>query len=124
MIALIINGHRIKSERLCAFLIQKGHSIDVAEYASRGINMSQMKQYDVIAIGSGLPDMDSLSLCRLLRKNPLLDSRLIILGDRNTIESKLEGFEAGADDYMANPFAFAELEARFIALARRFKHVS
>jgi DNA-binding response OmpR family regulator len=72
----------------------------------------------VVILDLGLPDGDGLDLCRQLRKAghrmPVL-----MLTARGTLDDRLEGFEAGTDDYLPKPFAFAELVARVTVLARR-----
>lgn len=63
--------------------------------------------------------MDGLELCRKLREEARRDTPILMLTARDTIESKLEGFARGADDYLVKPFALKEVEARLLALHRR-----
>jgi DNA-binding response OmpR family regulator len=66
----------------------------------------------------GLPDIDGLDLCRSLRHEGV-ETPILMLTARDTLEDKLDGFGSGADDYLSKPFAFAELLARLKAVARR-----
>ena len=66
-----------------------------------------------------LPRIDGLALCRRLREDADRDTPVLMLTARDTLEEKLEGFEAGADDYLTKPFELRELEARLAALHKR-----
>lgn len=79
--------------------------------------------YDAIVLDLMLPDSDGLSLCRKLRHNGLT-TPILILTARDTLEDKLEGFNAGADDYLGKPFAVDELLARLKAIVRRVAPVN
>ncbi len=74
--------------------------------------------YDLVVLDVGLPDMDGFSVCRALRargdRTPVL-----VLTARNAVNDRVRGLDAGADDYLAKPFAVSELMARLRALARR-----
>jgi DNA-binding response OmpR family regulator len=67
----------------------------------------------------GLPAMDGLTLCRKLRQEADLDTPVLMLTARDTLEDKLKGFDHGADDYMIKPFALKEVEARLVAMHKR-----
>ena len=66
-----------------------------------------------------LPRMDGLSFCKKLRADANIDKPVLMLTARDTLEDKLKGFEAGADDYLVKPFALQELHARLQALYKR-----
>jgi DNA-binding response OmpR family regulator len=83
----------------------------VMEVVARG-------QVDVVILDLGLPDGDGLDLCRALRGGGYA-MPILMLTARTTLDDRLEGFAAGADDYLSKPFAFAELVARVGVLARR-----
>lgn len=76
------------------------------------------EQVDVVILDLGLPDGDGLELCRALRARGYA-MPILMLTARGTLDDRLEGFEAGTDDYLPKPFAFAELVARVGVLARR-----
>ncbi len=99
-------------------LKEGGHSCDALDNGQDGLFQATRETYDVIVVDRMLPGLDGLSLVRALRatgnKTPMLF--LTAIGGVN---DRVEGLEAGADDYLVKPFAFAELSARVTALARR-----
>ena len=99
-------------------LAEAGHTVDVAASGRDSLMLAAGEAYDVIVLDRMLPGMDGVAIVRTLRaakvKTPVL--MLTALGG---IEDRVEGLEAGADDYLVKPFAFAELLARVNALARR-----
>jgi two-component system, OmpR family, response regulator len=105
-------GHIIKSLR------QHGHVIDHASNGRDGLFLAGGETYDVMIVDRMLPGLDGLGVVKTIRgagvKTPVLF--LTTLGG---IDDRVEGLEAGGDDYLVKPFAFAELLARVNALARR-----
>ncbi len=99
-------------------LTEQGHSCDALADGTDGLFHAMRESYDVLIVDRMLPGLDGLSLVRALRaagrKAPVLF--LTALGG---LDDRVEGLEAGADDYLTKPFAFAELMARVNALARR-----
>jgi two-component system OmpR family response regulator len=99
-------------------LSEQGHICDVLAEGTDGLFQATRESYDVLVVDRMIPGLDGLSLVRALRaagrKVPVLF--LTALGG---IDDRVEGLEAGADDYLTKPFAFAELMARVNALARR-----
>jgi two-component system OmpR family response regulator len=95
-----------------------GHLVDQAADGREGLFHASEGHYDILVVDRMLPKLDGLSLLRALRaarvRTPVL--MLTALGD---VDARVEGFEAGADDYLDKPFAFAELAARIGALGRR-----
>jgi two-component system OmpR family response regulator len=105
-------GHIIKSLR------QHGHVVDHAPNGRDGLFLAGGETYDVMIVDRMLPGLDGLGIVKIIRgagvKTPVLF--LTTLGG---IDDRVEGLEAGGDDYLVKPFAFAELVARVNALARR-----
>jgi two-component system OmpR family response regulator len=99
-------------------LQEAGHTVDVANSGRDGLMLAAGEPYDVIVLDRLLPEIDGLAILRTIRaagvKTPVL--LLTALGG---IDDRVEGLEAGGDDYLVKPFAFAELLARVNALARR-----
>jgi len=99
-------------------LTEEGHIVDHSEHGVEGLVMATSNQYDVMIVDRMLPGVDGLALVKKLRgagsKAPILF--LTALGG---VDDRVEGLEAGADDYLIKPFAFSELNARVNALARR-----
>lgn len=83
-----------------------------------GIRLAGKKQYDVIILGTVLPDMSSLEICRTLRRNGITVPILVLSACKDS-NTKVQLFKAGADDYMTKPFSVAELRARLSALLKR-----
>jgi two-component system OmpR family response regulator len=99
-------------------LAEVGHVVDRAADGREGLMLAAGEPYDVIILDRMLPEMEGLSILRTIRaigvKTPVL-----VLTALGGIDDRVEGLEAGGDDYLVKPFAFAELLARVNALARR-----
>lgn len=99
-------------------LTEAGYAVDLAWDGREGLDYALVADYDVLVLDIMLPRMDGLELLRELRqlgdKTPAL-----MLTARDTIDNRVEGLDAGADDYLVKPFAFPELLARVRALLRR-----
>ncbi|MCZ2723742.1 response regulator transcription factor [Marinomonas sp. 15G1-11] len=93
----------------------------VCDYASNGLEgalLIEKNHYDVIILDINMQGMDGLSLCEKMRGNGI-DTPILMLTARDTLENKIEGFRAGADDYLVKPFDIEELIARLHALSKR-----
>lgn len=99
-------------------LMEEGHAVDLVESGEEALTWINTVTYDAIILDLMLPGMDGIELCRTLRarrnKTPVL-----MLTARGEVDDRVTGLDAGADDYLAKPFAFAELFARLRALSRR-----
>ncbi len=104
---------------LCEFFEQRGHTVDSAGDGLTGLHLAVVNDYDVIVLDLMLPGMDGIDVCRQLRGPAARSTPLLMLTARDTLDEKLVGFAAGADDYLIKPFALSELEARLCALATR-----
>lgn len=100
------------------FLEAAGHQVDFAYDGISGMHLALTREFDVIVIDWMLPGMSGIVLCRKLRQEALCRVPALMLTARDTLADKLEGFDAGADDYLVKPFALQELEARLRALDR------
>ena len=113
----------VEDERKVAELVNRGlkaerYAVDVAETGDAGWAMVNTYDYDLILLDLMLPGIDGLELLRRIRrKNAKVP--VLVLTARDATASKVENFEAGADDYLTKPFAFAELQVRVKALLRR-----
>ncbi len=99
-------------------LVAEHHTVDVAPDAVSALALAAGATYDVIVLDRGLPDIDGLELLRLLRSRGVRAPALMLTA-LGSVEHRVQGLDAGADDYLAKPFAFAELLARIRALGRR-----
>ena len=99
-------------------LTEQGYAVDLAADGMLGLHRAQSNQYDCLILDQMLPGLSGLEVCRQVRAHdpgvPIL--MLTALGET---DDKIRGLDAGADDYLVKPFAFAELLARLRALVRR-----
>src|SRR6476660_6411765 len=93
-------------------------AVDVAYDGTTGWEMASTVDYDLIILDLMLPGMNGTDLLQRLRRNGR-DAAVLVLTARDGTTDKVENFEAGADDYLTKPFAFAELKVRVQALLRR-----
>ena len=98
--------------------IQDSYVVDTATNGEDGLLMASTMDYDVLIIDRMLPRMDGLSVVRTLRASNN-NTPILILSAMSEVDQRVEGLEAGCDDYLVKPFAFSELKARTIILSRR-----
>jgi len=118
---LVVEDNRDLAANIGDYLESKGHTVDFAMDGVAGLRLAVSQSFDVIVLDIMLPGMDGLALCRKLRSDARLHTPVLMLTAKDTLDDKLDGFEAGADDYVVKPFALKELEARLKALVRRTK---
>jgi two-component system OmpR family response regulator len=99
-------------------LREEGYAVDVARTGTDAVWMGQAAEYDAIVLDLMLPGLDGAAVCRRWRESGVW-APVLMLTARDAVDDRVAGLDAGADDYMAKPFAFAELLARLRALARR-----
>jgi DNA-binding response OmpR family regulator len=116
---LVIEDHRDIAENIGDYLEPKGHVMDFAADGITGLHLAVTNDYDVIILDLMLPALDGLTVCRKLREEGKKTTPVLMLTARDLLENKVEGFQAGADDYLIKPFAMKELELRLGALHRR-----
>jgi DNA-binding response OmpR family regulator len=116
---LIIEDDRAIATNVYDFLSSRGHSVDAAADGVTGLHLAVTQPFDAIVLDIGLPGMDGVRVCTKLRTEAHLDTPVLMLTARDTLQDKLKGFEHGADDYLVKPFALKELEARLVALHKR-----
>lgn len=99
-------------------LVEEGHVVDVVHRGDDAVSMAGEYAYDVVLLDVMLPGIDGFEACRRMRAAGVW-SPVIMLSARDAVVDRVAGLDAGADDYLPKPFAFAELLARVRALARR-----
>ncbi len=99
-------------------LKQEGYAVDHAADGDTGLTLVETTTYDAAVVDVMLPGLDGLSLVKRLRLS-LPELPVLFLSARSTVEDRVKGLQAGGDDYLTKPFAFAELSARLQALLRR-----
>lgn len=120
MRVLIIEDEAPLREQLVRQLRAKGFAVDTAADGEDGLFCAQEYPIDLAIIDLGLPKLDGVSLIRAVRAAGLAYP-ILVLTARGNWQDKVEGLEAGADDYLVKPFAIQELLARLNALLRRSK---
>jgi heavy metal response regulator len=99
-------------------LTETGFAVDHADNGEDGLHFALTEPYDVAVIDLMLPKLDGLSLIQQIRRHKI-NTPVIILSARSSVEDRVKGLQTGADDYLPKPFAFSELLARIQALIRR-----
>lgn len=117
---LIVEDDALLLGGLVQALTSEGYAVDAATKGAEACALLQSGQYSLIILDLGLPDWDGGLLLRQWRKENI-DLPVLILTARDALEDRVEGLDAGADDYLVKPFALAELKARVRALIRRYQ---
>jgi two-component system response regulator PhoP len=115
---LVVEDEQKLCEQIQLFLADKGFAVDKAHNGRDGFFMGKEYPIDAAIIDLGLPDFSGIELIQRLRKNKV-SVPILILTARSRWQEKVEGLEAGADDYLVKPFHYEELLARINALLRR-----
>jgi heavy metal response regulator len=115
---LVVEDEDAIATFLCQGLSEVGYAVDLACDGSEALEWSTIATYDVIVLDILLPEIDGLAVCAELRRRGV-QTPVLMLTARDTVEDRVAGLDSGADDYLVKPFAFAELLARIRALLRR-----
>jgi DNA-binding response OmpR family regulator len=115
---LVVEDEPHLVESIARRLSEEGYTVDVARDGEEGYQLALSKRYHIIVLDLLLPRKDGLKVLRDLRRNKV-QSMVLILTAKSTIEDRVEGLRAGADDYLTKPFAIVELLARVETLLRR-----
>ncbi|MCU0734587.1 MAG: response regulator transcription factor [Methylotetracoccus sp.] len=118
---LLIEDHRDIAEMVYEHFERRGYAVDYAGDGLTGLHLAVCNAYDVILLDLMLPGMDGIDLCEKLRKEARCTTPILMLTARDTVQDKIGGLNAGADDYLVKPFDIQELEARVRALIRRHR---
>ncbi|MDR3493825.1 MAG: response regulator transcription factor [Ancalomicrobiaceae bacterium] len=115
---LIVEDDPETAAFVVANLAAAGHVADQAESGPAGYDLATAGRYDVIVLDRMLPDLDGITLVKAIRSAGIA-TPVLFLTHLSGIDDRVEGLEAGGDDYLVKPFAVEELQARLAALARR-----
>jgi two-component system OmpR family response regulator len=115
---LLIEDDSQTADYIAKGLREHGHVVDKTDNGRDGLYMATGEPYDVMIVDRNLPKMDGLSLVKAARASGTR-TPVLFLTTMGGVDDRVAGFEAGGDDYLVKPFAFAELLARVGALARR-----
>jgi two-component system, OmpR family, response regulator len=114
-------------DKIASFLAkglkQSGFSVDIAPDGEEALSLCRSVNYDSVVLDIMLPKLDGLSVLRTLRQEKKLVP-VLLLSAKASVDNRVTGLQAGADDYLTKPFAFSELLARLQALIRRATHVA
>jgi DNA-binding response OmpR family regulator len=115
---LIVEDDRIIANNIALILIPESYAVDLAFTASEGYQKACDEHYDVILLDWMLPDGDGMDICARLRKENVTSAILMVTA-KNQLSDRIEGLDAGSDDYITKPFQKEELLARVRAATRR-----
>jgi DNA-binding response OmpR family regulator len=116
---LVIEDQPEILQNIADFLELKGYTVDCAYDGLGGLHLAITETFDLIILDLMLPGMDGVTLCQKLRQDAKSNVPVIMLTARDSVDDKLTGFQAGADDYLVKPFSLPELHARVEAVLRR-----
>lgn len=116
---LVVEDNPDLAANLIDYLAARGHLVDAAGDGLTGLHLACTQSFDMILLDLILPGIDGITLCRRLREESGSTTPILMLTARDTVDDRVAGLEAGADDYLIKPFALREVDARIHALARR-----
>ena len=116
---LVIEDNHDIAQMVCNFLETAGYEVDYAGDGVSGLHLAVTGSFDAIILDLMLPGLDGLEVCRKLRQEAGKDTPVLMLTARDTLDDKIAGLDAGADDYLVKPFDVRELDARLRAMIRR-----
>jgi DNA-binding response OmpR family regulator len=118
MRVLVVEDDRETADYICSSLSALGHMVERADDGKQGFLLALDGQFDVMVVDRMLPGLDGLSLVKSVR-SANIETPVLFLSALGGINDRVDGLDAGGDDYLVKPFAFSELSARLAALARR-----
>ncbi|MCB0065220.1 MAG: response regulator transcription factor [Caldilineaceae bacterium] len=118
MRVLIVEDQPNVASYLKRALTEQGYAVDVAQTGQEALDWAAVVTFDLIVLDVMLPEVDGIQVCRRLRAAGN-EAAILMLTARDTVDDRVVGLDAGADDYLVKPFELKELLARLRALARR-----
>ncbi|AVM70324.1 DNA-binding response regulator [Lachnospiraceae bacterium oral taxon 500] len=115
---LIVEDEKMLCDTIAKSLRQSGYEVDTCYNGREAKEILEVEHYDLVVLDLNLPEMDGMEVLRSLRAADE-ETGVLILSARSQIADKVEGLDAGANDYLAKPFHLDELEARVRSLTRR-----
>jgi two-component system copper resistance phosphate regulon response regulator CusR len=115
---LVVEDEQVAAKVLAKGLREHAYAVDVAANGPAALALAGINDYDLIVLDILMPGMDGLEVCRRLREDGV-SVPILMLTARGEPDERVEGLDAGADDYLAKPYHFPELVARIRALLRR-----
>ena len=118
MKVLVIEDEMVLGKALRKGLTEAGHRCEWVQSGTAGLSLACEQQFDVLVLDLMLPDMKGLDVLQAMRAQGV-HTPVLVLTALGSVEDRVAGLQAGADDYLVKPFAFAELTARLEAICRR-----
>jgi DNA-binding response OmpR family regulator len=118
---LLVEDERKVASFIARALRENSYAVDIAETGEKALELATDVTYDAILLDVRLPGLSGIQVCRELRQQGT-EAPVLMLTARGLVEQRVEGLDAGADDYLTKPFVLAELLARVRALVRRGLH--
>jgi DNA-binding response OmpR family regulator len=115
---LVVEDDRRLGPLLVRMLAEDRHVVELATTGQEGLELAELQGLDAVVLDVGLPDISGFEVARRLRARRS-SVAILMLTARDSVRDRVDGLDAGADDYLVKPFAFEELSARLRALARR-----
>lgn len=115
---LVIEDDDLTAEFIRQVLGRENHYVVVNDDGAKGFKKAQSSQFDAIILDINLPNMDGVTICRELRRLKVA-TPILFLSSYTDEHIRIEGLDAGADDYLIKPFSYKELTARLRAITRR-----
>ncbi|MEE0693961.1 MAG: response regulator transcription factor [Lachnospiraceae bacterium] len=115
---LVVEDETSLCETIAKGLRLDGYEVDLCFDGDEAWNMILSESYDLIILDLNLPGMDGMEILKNIR-NEDIETNILILSARSTLQDKIDGLDSGANDYLCKPFHFEELEARVRSLTRR-----
>ena len=115
---LVIEDERALCETIVRSLRRQAYSVDCCYDGEKALELLGVERYDLVLLDLNLPGADGMTVLRTLRQTDR-ETRVLILSARSEVADKVEGLDAGANDYLAKPFHLEELEARIRSLTLR-----
>ena len=118
---LLVEDERKVASFIARALRENSYTVDVADTGEKALTLAGRVTYDAILLDVRLPSISGIEVCRELRQMNV-ETPILMVTARSMVDQRVEGLDAGADDYLTKPFALAELRARVRALTRRGFH--
>ena len=115
---LIVEDERALCDTVARSLRRSAYSVDCCYDGEKALELLETERYDLVLLDLNLPGADGMTVLRTLRQTDR-ETRVLILSARSEVADKVEGLDAGANDYLAKPFHLEELEARIRSLTLR-----
>jgi DNA-binding response OmpR family regulator len=118
VVVLVVEDNRTLASNIIEFLEAYGFECDYADNGNLGLNLALRQTFNAIVLDVMLPGKDGMSICKEIRAAGI-NTPILMLTARDTLEDKLQGFRVGTDDYLIKPFDLPELVARLQVLTKR-----